>query len=244
MMKKLRGISRLLFFALAASWLICRILWTSLWKGENLERSIRIRQRWARRFLPAIGVRIRTQGTLPDFPCIYMCNHRSYLDPAVLACDAYGMPVSKAEVANWPIIGYGGRVSGTLFLKRESPTSRKLVLNEIVAKVKQGYPVILFPEGTTHDKPHTVALKRGGFQLAALHGIPVVPVALEYGSTKDYWIGNDTFLPHFIQRFGEKNMRVSVRYGPPLHSDDPDFLITQTQHWIDEQIPEMRREFF
>jgi 1-acyl-sn-glycerol-3-phosphate acyltransferase len=87
-------------------------------------------------------------------------------------------------------------------------------------------------------------LKRGGFQLAAIHGIPVVPVALEYGSAKDYWIGNDTFLPHFIQRFGEKNMCVSVRYGPPLRSDDADFLMTQTRQWIDEQIPEMRREFF
>lgn len=244
MIKNLRGIFRLLYFALAASWLICRILWATFWKGENLERSIRMRQRWSRLFLPAIGVRVRSQGTPPDFPCIYMSNHRSYLDPAVLVCDAYGMPVSKSEVAQWPVIGYAARVSGTLFLKRDSLTSRKLVLDEIAEKVKQGYPVILFPEGTTHDKPQTTTLKKGGFQLAAEHDIPVVPVALEYASTKDYWIGNDTFVPHFIQRFGEKNMQVSVRYGPPLSSSNPDDLLAQTQKWIDEQIPEMRRELF
>lgn len=244
MIKKLRGVLRLLFFALAASWLILKIVTLSLLKGENLARSIRIRQRWSRLFLPAIGVQVRRHGAPPETPCILMCNHRSYLDPVVIVCDAFGMPVSKAEVAGWPIIGYGTRVSGTLFLERESAGSRKLILNEIAEKVKQGFPVILFPEGTTHDKPHTTALKKGGFQLAAQHGIPVVPVALEYGSEADYWIGNDTFLPHFIRRFGEKNMRVAVRYGAPLTSDDPAFLLSETQKWIDAQIPEMRREFF
>lgn len=244
MIKNLRGIFRLLYFALATFWLISRILWSSFWRGENLERSIKMRQRWTRLFLPVIGVRIRTTGNPHNRPCIYMCNHRSYLDPAILVCDVYGMPVSKSEVAQWPVIGYGARVSGTLFLKRDSPTSRKLVLGEIAEKLKQGYPVILFPEGTTHDKPQTVTLKRGGFQIAASYGFPVVPVALEYGSTKDYWIGNDTFLPHFIRRFGEKNMLVSVRYGPLLTGNDPDLLLTQTQKWMDEQIPEMRRELF
>ena len=135
-------------------------------------------------------------------------------------------------------------MTGTLFLKRESPGSRKLILTAIAEKVQQGMPVILFPEGTTHDKPYTTTLKKGGFQLAAEYKIPVVPVALEYGSEKDYWIGNDTFLPHFIRRFGEKNMQVAVRYGAPLCSDDPGFLLSETQKWIDAQIPEMRREFF
>lgn len=244
MIKKLRGVLRLLFFALAVFWLIIKILAISIFKGESQERSVRIRQRWTRSFLPAIGVRIKVQGKPPDIPCIFMCNHRSYLDPAVIVCQAHGMPVSKAEVASWPVIGTGARVTGTLFLERESAGSRKLILTAIAEKVQQGIPVILFPEGTTHDKSYTTTLKKGGFQLAAQHNIPIVPVALEYGSEKDYWIGNDTFLPHFIRRFGEKNMRVAVRYGAPLTSDDPDFLLAETQKWIDAQIPEMRREFF
>ena len=243
-MKTLRGILRLIFFALAALWLICRVLWFTLWKGENLHRSLRIRQQWTRRFLPAIGVRIHSEGKAPDFPCIVMCNHRSYLDPAVLVYDFPGMPVSKAEVANWPVIGYGAKISGTLFLRRESQHSRKLLLNDIALKVKEGFAVILFPEGTTHDKPYTTALKRGGFDLAARTDIPIVPVALEYKSTADYWIGSDTFLPHFIRRFGEKNMFVAVRYGEPIRSDDPEFLLRETQNWMDAQVSGMRREFF
>lgn len=243
-MKNLRGAFRLLFFALAGSWLILKISWFNFWKGENLKRAMRIRQAWTRAFVHAIGVRIQVQGTPPDFPCILMCNHRSYLDPVVLTCQVRAMPVSKAEVAKWPIIGYGGRISGTFFLQRESQTSRKMLLGGMAEKVREGFSIILFPEGTTHDRPETSPLKRGGFQLAANHQIPIVPVALEYSTPKDYWVGSDTFLPHFIQRFGEKHMRVSVRYGAPIRSDDADELLRQTQQWIDAQIPKMRREFF
>lgn len=243
-MKNLRGIFRLLYFLFAALWLIFRIFWSTIWKGESLKRSVQIRQNWTRLFLPAIGVRIRVSGTPPDFPCIVMCNHRSYLDPAVLACDVFGMPVSKAEVSKWPVIGYGARITGTLFLTRDSQQSRKYILTEIAVKVKEGIPIMLFPEGTSHNEPLSRPFKRGGFQLAAQHNIPIIPAAIEYGSPADYWIGEDTFLPHFIRRFGEKNMRVAVRYGEPIQSEDPDFLLRETQEWIDAQIPLLRREFF
>lgn len=243
-MKPIRGVLRLIFFALATIWLILKITWYNLWNGENIRRSMYIRHRWTRLFLPAIGVRIQTTGTPPAQPCIIMCNHRSYLDPAILTIDVVGMPVSKAEVAKWPIVGYGARVSGTFFLQRESLSSRKSTLNGIAEKVGEGFIVILFPEGTTHTEPATSPMRKGGFSLAATNGIPVVPVALEYGSADDYWVGKDTFLPHFIRRFGEKNMRVAVRYGPPLVGDDADALLRETQNWIDAQLPGLRREFF
>ena len=240
-MKTARGFYRLVFFAVAALGLIVRIGLMNLLRGKNLRRSVRLRQAWARWFLPAIGVRIRVEGQPPDYPCLLMCNHRSYLDPIVLLCDAEAMPVSKAEVARWPIVGYGARTSGTVFLQRENLQSRKNALHEIGAAVKNGFSVILFPEGTTHAQASTSAFKKGGFQLAAAEQIPVVPVALEYGSIADYWIGDDTFVPHFLQRFGERHMRVLVRYGPPLRSPDMAELLHDTQAWIDARIPEMRQ---
>ena len=243
-MKSVRAIFRLVFFALAVGWLIIRVLWYNLWHGENLRRSLQIRQHWTRAFLPAIGIRIQTSGTPPDFPCILMSNHRSYLDPAILTVDVPGMPVSKAEVSRWPLIGYGARISGVFYLQRENLGSRKTTLNGIEAKVREGFSIILFPEGTTHAEPTTSPLRKGAFYLAAANGIPIVPVALEYGSADDYWFGNDSFLPHFIRRFGEKNMRVAVRYGPAIRNENPDELLAQTQTWIDAQIPDLRRELF
>ncbi|MCC6283460.1 MAG: 1-acyl-sn-glycerol-3-phosphate acyltransferase [Saprospiraceae bacterium] len=241
-MKTARGLFRLVFFVFATTGLIAWIGLVTLLKGKNLHRAIRQRQAWANWFLPRIGVRVQVKGQPPDFPCLLMCNHRSYLDPAVLSSNVRAMPVSKSEVARWPIVGYGARISGTLFLQRDNLQSRKNALSEIESAVKNGFSVILFPEGTTHDNASTSPFKKGGFQLAASAQIPVVPVALEYGSVADYWIGNDTFVPHFLQRFGERHMRVQVRYGAPRQDPDMAVWLRETQDWIDAQIPEMRQE--
>ena len=240
-MKKLRAILRLLYFAFYTSLRIAQIMVSSLLLGMDIRRSMRIRQHWARHLLPAIGIRIRTSGTLPDFPCILMGNHRSYLDPAVLIHDVFAYPVSKAEVARWPIIGYGAKVSGVLFLKRESADSRKRTLHGIAEKLHEGFPVILFPEGTTHSAPSTSSFKPGGFKLAASEGFPIVPVAIDYASSADHWIGDDTFLPHFLRRFGEREMRVQIRYGEAIWSDDPQVLLDEAKTWIDSELLDIQK---
>ena len=243
-MKKFRAFYRFVFFAGFLIALITHIIWLRLWRGIDMPRFLFIRQVWTRDFLlPALGVRIISKGTPPDYPCIVMCNHRSYLDPAILCSYILGYPVSKAEVSKWPLLGTGAKLTGILFLNRESQKSRKLTLQEISSKVQEGFPVILFPEGTTHDLPHTTMLKRGAFLIAADLGIPIVPVALEYRSASDYWIGDDTFVPHFFSRFGEKYMDVRIRYGTALTGTDAQSLLQRTQKWLDEQIPEMRQEF-
>ncbi|MCC7465294.1 MAG: 1-acyl-sn-glycerol-3-phosphate acyltransferase [Saprospiraceae bacterium] len=243
-MKKIRAIWRLCYFAAYTLMRVSQIVLLSVFKGENIRRSMRIRQRWARHLLPAIGVKIESRGTPPDFPCILMGNHRSYLDPIVILHDTFAYPVSKAEVSNWPIVGYGAKVSGVLFLKRESIASRKFTLEAIAEKLREEFPVILFPEGTTHSEPQTIAFKPGGFRLAAANHIPVVPVAIEYASAKDYWVGNDTFLPHFIRRFGEKNMKVRISYGEAIWNEDPVSLLEEAQSWINGELAEIRREWY
>lgn len=242
-MKKIRGWYRFFFFIAYSSCRIAQILILGIFLGFDVDRAMRIRRRWVIRMLPAMGMRIHVEGVAPDYPCIVMGNHRTYLDPAVLTCDMVCYAVSKAEVANWPFIGLGTKISGVIFLKRESKESRKIVLDDIVEKVKEGYPVILFPEGTTHAHPTTIDFRRGAFQIAAQHGLTVAPVAIDYGSTEDYWIGKDTFLPHFVRRFGEKNMYVYVRYGPPMQHSDPQILMEEARQWIDNQLVDIRRTF-
>jgi len=242
-LKTLRAFSRLLYFAGYTSLRIAQILLLNLLKGNNMQRSMRIRKSWARHLLPAIGVQLDIQGVVPDFPCILMGNHRSYLDPAVLVHDVIAFPVSKAEVAKWPIVGYGAKVTGILFLQRESTTSRKKTLEGIATKVRAGFAVMLFPEGTTHADPFCRDFKPGGFKLAAQEGIPIVPVAIEYRSPKDYWIGDDTFLPHFLKRFAEKEMHVFVRYGTPIQSDDPEYLKNTAKTWINAELQAIQKSF-
>ncbi|MCB0525514.1 MAG: 1-acyl-sn-glycerol-3-phosphate acyltransferase [Lewinellaceae bacterium] len=238
---KLRALWRLSYFIVYSIRIILEIILTNWIKGSNPEHGMRIRRKWARNLLPNLGVKVMVEGNPPDYPCILMANHRSYLDPAVVVHDAIACPVSKAEVAKWPLIGYGAKVSGVIFLKRESRHSRKRTLQGIADKVAEGYPVLLFPEGTTHAELLCRTFKPGGFRLAAQHKIAIVPVAIEYQSAEDCWIGNDTFLPHFMRRFALPEMPVMVRYGKRIDSEDPDYLIKTSTDWINEQLKTMQK---
>jgi 1-acyl-sn-glycerol-3-phosphate acyltransferase len=172
-----------------------------------------------------------------------MGNHRSYLDPALLVRDTNAYGVSKAEVAKWPIIGFGAKVSGVLFLKRESAESRKKTLAGIAEKLHEGYPVMLFPEGTTQSAPTTASFKPGGFKLAAAEGYPIVPVALDFSSTADHWVGKDLFIPHFLRRFSEPEILVQIRYGEAIWSNDPQELLENTQSWIDAELLDIQKSW-
>lgn len=242
-MKNLRAIGRLLFFAFYTLYKSGQIIFANLLLRADMRRTLRIRQRWAKVLLPMIGLRVHKEGTAPDFPCILMANHRSYIDPAVLARDVPGYGVAKAEMANWPVVGWGARVAGVLFIRREDPKSRKATLSGIAEKVREGFPVILFVEGTTHTKPSTVDFRPGGFKLAAEEGIKIVPVAIEFQSKADCWVDDDTFLPHLFRRFREKNRHVHVHYGPVLSGSDPVALLRDCKAWIDGELSTIQKGF-
>lgn len=242
-MKMLRALYRLLFFVFYTILKSNQMLFANLLFGADISRTLRIRRTWARRLLPQLGIQLHVSGTPPDFPCILAANHRSYLDPAIIAHDVLGYGVAKAEVAGWPVIGWGARVAGVIFLRRESATSRKTALSGIAEKIREGHPVILFVEGTTHTNPTTVDFKPGAFKLAASEGFAVVPAAIEFHDPDDCWIGDDTFLPHLLRRFTIKRKQAYVRYGPTFRGEDWEELMRRTKNWIDSELTDIRKGF-
>jgi 1-acyl-sn-glycerol-3-phosphate acyltransferase len=242
-MSAIRAVLRLLFTGIWTAVNIAWILICSLFNGRDIRAALKSRMRFVRGLLPVVGVRLHVTGDAPDYPCLVLGNHRSYLDPVVLTHDTLAYAVSKAEVAHWPLIGYGIRITGTLFLTRESKTSRVYTLQAIAEKIKEGWPVILFPEGTTHADPQTAEFRAGAFKLAAQEQIPIVPVAIEYGTTEDYWIRDDTFFSHFLRRFAEPHMDVYVHYGAPVRGDDWKVLLDTTRQQIDRELMNIRKTF-
>lgn len=204
--------------------------------------ALRWRQRWARRTLHMLGVRVERSGEVPTGgPYIFIGNHRSYLDPIAVLRDVKALPVAKAEVGAWPLIGVAAKVTGILYVKRESRNSRAATMTGMEEYLERGYSVLVYPEGTTHIDPKCMPLKRGAFSLAVKGKYPVVPMAIEYLDLRDAWIGKDTFIPHFMRCFGKKRTHILLRYGPPMMADNAKDLVIQCQKWIDEQVDEMRR---
>ncbi|MBU6343217.1 MAG: 1-acyl-sn-glycerol-3-phosphate acyltransferase [Bacteroidetes bacterium] len=238
-MKYLRLYGRLLFFAVYTTRIVLEIYLRNLLQGADLQRSMRIRRRWARRVLKGVGLQIQRFGDIPEGNILWVGNHRSYLDPIILLREIPAWPVAKAEIADWPVIGKGAALAGILYVRRADAQHRARVLGLIREKLEEGYPVILFPEGDTCAIPDkTLPFLSGGFKLAAKYGYKIVPVAFHFPDVRDFWVGDQAFLEHAMQRFGEPHIQVRVFYGPLMQGSDGQMLLEQAQGWIEQCLRE------
>lgn len=235
-MKTLRLIWRSLFFVVYTSRIIAEIWLRKTFFKADMRTAMKIRRRWAQHLLSNVGVRLSVQGQPPNFPCLLVANHRSYLDPILMLCHVDGYPVAKAELASWPLIGKGARLAGILYLRREHGGSRASILKLMSEKMAKGFPIIIFPEGTTSDLAGTLPFKKGGYQLAVRDAVPVVPVAVSFTDQQNFWIGQESFLSHAKRRFQEKNIFVTLHYGPTLESGDVEHLMAESKAWIEAKL--------
>jgi 1-acyl-sn-glycerol-3-phosphate acyltransferase len=170
----------------------------------------------ARRALAVHGVEIRASSPLHGGAALIVANHLSYLDPLVVAAVCPCAPISKAELAGWPVFGAVARRTGVLFVTRDSPASRRQVMEQAGAALAAGLSVLNFPEGTTSDGTCVLAFRRGMFAVAQRLGVPVVPVALAYQPAELAWIGDATFVPHYLRLAALPRPVVNVTFGAPL----------------------------
>lgn len=140
----------------------------------------RLRQRWSRRLLGIVGVDLRLEGH-PVMPgALLVANHISWLDIYAINALEPSAFVSKAEVRDWPVIGWLAAKSETVFLRRGSRGHAKIINGEIAALLDAGRNVAIFPEGTTTDGSHVLPFHAALLQAAIESGHPVQPVALSY----------------------------------------------------------------
>jgi len=244
MISKIRGITRLAFFAIGSLFYIFRYLVKAIFVGHDLQRSLRLLSQWTRILTKGIGLKIEVFGDIPKEAGLLVCNHRSYTDPFLLFGNMAAVPVGKAAVANWPIIGLAGKLAGAVFINRTSIESRKAARSAIADRLKNGFFVINYAEGTTHTNPQTIDFKPGLFKEAALAQFPIYPVALEYQLVADAWVGDDVFIRHFLACFGKKHTYARVRIGPAISNTNTSELMIQTKGWIDRELLMLRKNWF
>ena len=242
-MNKIRAFFRLLFFAIGSIFYISRYLIKATIVGNDLDRALRLRKQWFGLINKSLGVRVEIFGEMPKESGLLVCNHRSYFDPLVVMQYLLALPVGKAEIETWPIIGYGAKVSGSIFVDRKTKEGRDKARQDILQTLRNGYFVINYPEGTTHIKPQTNDFKPALFKDAAAEGFTVYPVIQEYQRDEDAWIGDDTFIRHFFDCFGKKNTYVKLSYGPALKSDSAIELMEMSKQWIDKELLVLRKNW-
>ncbi len=148
----------------------------------------RMEWRWkmatgALRFLARLtGTAILVHGRdrLPAGPAIAVANHPSWLDGLALATV---LPCSFRFVAgevlqSEGLIGFVLKRLGTEFVERHEREHGVADTNRVVALVRAGQSLVIFPEGRLARAPGLRPFHMGAFVVAAEAGVPVVPVAI------------------------------------------------------------------
>ena len=121
-----------------------------LYKDINNPQNTRYVQYFCRRLCKVFNIDVHVHGDIPRKPALWVSNHISWLDVAVLGSGARVFFLAKAEIEKWPVFGKLAKSGGTLFIQRGSGDSIK-IREQITAFLKQDIPVLFFPEATTTD---------------------------------------------------------------------------------------------
>lgn len=121
-----------------------------LYKDSNNPKNTRYVQYFCRILCRVFNIEVKVHGEIPRTPALWVSNHISWLDIAVLGSGARIFFLAKAEIEQWPLLGKLAKSGGTLFIKRGSGDSIR-IREQIADFLGQGIPVLFFPEATTTD---------------------------------------------------------------------------------------------
>lgn len=185
--------------------------------------------------IPILGLKLEMKGKVHDKAALYVCNHRTLSDPFALAYFLDAFVIAKAEVDNIPLLNKGAKITGIIYVKRESKDSRKATRQAMIDTVKSGLNVLVYPEGTTNGELKTLPYKPGTFVEAARNGLPIVPVVIEYKTKWDLWIDEGTAKQWFKQ-FWKLRTECKMIIGDAIFSDDFEYLREKVENWSNAEI--------
>ncbi len=241
MIKQIRPWLKLVVFVFVLIAYLLRLIVGSYIKGKSLKRGFRIRRKFCQAALRTFNLRVQYLGTpKKQGPCLYISNHRSMLDPLVELRILDAFILSKAEVNDYPLLGKGARETGVFFVDRDSDNSRKAALQSIEKLFLSGSHVLIYPEGTTQDGNLTSDFRKGAFDVAFNHNIPVIPVMIEYPDPSYYW--TDGSLMDYFKRIFSKpgHHKVTLQIGEEITASDKEGLVQKTKEAIDRMILDAR----
>jgi 1-acyl-sn-glycerol-3-phosphate acyltransferase len=146
---------------------------------------------------------------------LFVMNHRSMLDIFVNLAFFETNIVSRADLADWPVIGLAARRVGTLFVDRESKQSGASVINTMVSGVLRGRAVMTYPEGTTFEGDEVRPFRAGAFLAAQRTGAEIVPVGIAYAGEAASF-GDESFVRHLGRVSSARRTRVGLVVGEPI----------------------------
>lgn len=189
---------------------------------------LRLKQRWSRQLLAMLGVRLHAGTARLYAPALLVANHVSWLDIFAINALVPAAFVCKAEVRDWPLIGWLCERTDTVFMPRASRSAAKQAGDAIAVRLRQGWHVAAFPEGTTSEGGDLLPFHGALFQSAVDAGCRVQPLALRYKdgdgrlSTAAAYCGDTTLLQSMRRIAAAPALQLQLDILPPIDGQDAD----------------------
>ena len=122
---------------------------------------------------------VRGLSNVPnEGPMLVASNHASFVDPPLVGSV---LPIrlrylAKESLFRVPLLGFLIRTQGALPVAREDSQRAGAVMKLLLALLKEGECVLLFPEGSRTEDGRLKPLEAGVAYLSVKTGVPVLPV--------------------------------------------------------------------
>ncbi|HEX2947806.1 MAG TPA: lysophospholipid acyltransferase family protein [Clostridia bacterium] len=179
-------------FWYASGWLYLAFTMPALAWVKYLEKAGRYAERdaFAERFsmmlarglfyLTGSSVEIVGSENIPEGPVLFVSNHPSHIDSAVI----HGfINKSKGFVADKgagriPILRTWFGYMKCVFIDRKNAMVNIKRIEESLKLLKEGHSLVIYPEGKINTSAKLNSFRKGCLKLSAKAGVPVVPVTL------------------------------------------------------------------
>jgi 1-acyl-sn-glycerol-3-phosphate acyltransferase len=197
-------------------------------ESERIDLLYRGTQDWLTAMGRAAGIHsVTVEGTPPEKGSFIAPNHITYADICALSTATRMWYVSKADVLKWPLFNWLFRFSRNLTVDRDNIRCLTATNQGIAQRIKDGYNVCVFLEGTTGGGDVILPF-RGPLLQPALDGdVDIVPVCIKWRAddpaidvTQDiaYWRGTPMG-PHVMRFLGFNGIHATVRFGEPIKAE-------------------------
>jgi 1-acyl-sn-glycerol-3-phosphate acyltransferase len=157
---------------------------------------------YCRLMLRCLGVRVTTSGgPIRNLSGVLVVSgHVSWVDIFVIGAVLPGSFVARADLIEWPALGFLARLMKVIPIERASLRRLPDVVRTVADRLSAGQTVVAFPEGTTWCGVAYGRFRPAMFQGAIDAGRPVQPLRLTYHhrdgqpSTIPAFIGDDSLL--------------------------------------------------
>jgi 1-acyl-sn-glycerol-3-phosphate acyltransferase len=147
--------------------------------------SLEAMQAWCKSSTRGLDIEVVASG-LENVPTrgafVYCSNHQSIVDIIVLGSVLPGdyKWAAKRSLMKIPFLGWHLTLAGHVPVDRGGGARAvKEVIKRFEGVLRNGKPLLVFPEGTRSDSGILQPFKNGSFYAAVRTGVPVIPVAIE-----------------------------------------------------------------